>query len=86
MKRVPRERKNKPESLEEEARIEKLVRILTLGERENLVKESGVLRRRRREEGEYEGANGGASIAVDFANSECKLSNLRRYCSAVCSV
>lgn len=73
---MPIERENKPESLEEEARIEKLVRVLILGERENLATKSGVLRRRRREEGEYEVVNGGASIVVDAAFSECKLSTL----------
>jgi len=60
------ERENKPESLEveDEARIDKFVGFLRLRERGNVVKESGFLWRRRREVGEYDGVNGGASIVV----------------------
>lgn len=60
-------RENKPESPEEEARIEKFLELLTLPKWENLVDESGFLRRRRREEEECEAANGGASIVVAAA-------------------
>jgi hypothetical protein len=63
-KRVLIETENKPESAEDEARIENLVRFLTLGERENVVTEDGFLLRMRREVGENDGVNGGASIVV----------------------
>ena len=65
-KRVSSEtRENEPESLEEEARTEKLFDGLVLPKWVIVGDESGLLRREKREEEEEEANGGGASIVVD---------------------